>query len=72
MVSVGTFSFTPHFLSVEGHSSYLRTESTFYDNSFNSIQMCRFLSLHCSNQKTEEKRGGSGSNNWGNVKDEAK
>ncbi|XP_075877014.1 SERPINE1 mRNA-binding protein 1 isoform X2 [Nelusetta ayraudi] len=24
-----------------------------------------------SNQKTEEKRGGSGSNNWGNVKDEA-
>lgn len=71
MVSVGAVSFSPHFLSVDGHPHILGTENTFYDKSFNSV-MCRFLSLHCSNQKTEEKRGGSGSNNWGNVKDEVK
>lgn len=29
-----------------------------------------FCFLHSSNQKNEEKRGGSGSNNWGGVKDE--
>lgn len=29
-----------------------------------------FCFLYSSNQKNEEKRGGSGSNNWGGVKDE--
>lgn len=28
--------------------------------------------LYSSNQKNEEKRGGSGSNNWGSVKEEAR
>lgn len=28
--------------------------------------------VHSSNQKSEEKRSGTGSNNWGNVKDEVR
>lgn len=31
-----------------------------------------FSRVYSSNQKNEEKRGGSGSNNWGNVKDEVR
>lgn len=34
--------------------------------------VCVFLSVRSSNQKTEEKRAGSGSNNWGSVKDEVR
>lgn len=42
---------------------------TFYAT---QINVCVFLSVYSSIQKSEEKRGGSGSNNWGNVKDEVK
>lgn len=31
-----------------------------------------FSRVYSSNQKNEEKRGGSGSNNWGSVKDEVR
>lgn len=36
------------------------------------INMFVFFRVYSSNQKNEEKRGGSGSNNWGSVKDEVR
>lgn len=36
------------------------------------INMFVFSRLSSSNQKNEEKRGGSGSNNWGGVKEEVR
>lgn len=37
------------------------------------LSTCLFFSrVHSSNQKNEEKRGGSGSNNWSSTKEEAR